>query len=332
MSLLLPRRRLTDPVDVESPAPVASGRSDPDMRLFRRFDREVNKALCRYVHPWIPGLGSIYARQLERQLVLAEADIPLAGLPAAFDGTRLLLITDLHAGPFLSHRALTMALERLLAVQPDLILLGGDLATARLDDVTHERDNLRRLRAPLGVFAVFGNHDYYTRETGRLAAVLGECGIEVLDNRAVALERRGASLALAGLDDIRWGRPDLPRALREARALTPAGPVVLLCHHPDIFFEAVRQDVALVLSGHTHGGQIRLPDRQVLIRMSRFHLDEGLYRCGGSRLVVSRGFGVTGLPLRLGCPPEAVLLTLRQAAADSTGGPAQSPAAGPAAA
>jgi predicted MPP superfamily phosphohydrolase len=95
-----------------------------------------------------------------------------------------------------------------------------------------------------------------------------------------------------------------------------------LAHNPDVLFDAATRGVALVLSGHTHGGQIRIPGLPVLVRMSRYRLDEGHYRSGGTQLVVSRGLGVTGLPIRIACPPEAVLLTLRRAA---TPGPAPIP-------
>jgi hypothetical protein len=130
----------------------------------------------------------------------------------------------------------------------------------------------------------------------------------MLLNDAVVLERGGGRLALCGIDDWNSGRPDLDRALF---ATAGAGPVVLLSHNPDVFFEAARRGVALTLSGHTHGGQVRVPGRGVLVRMSRYRLDEGRYRTGEAEIVVSRGFGVSGLPLRLGCPPEAVFLRLR---------------------
>ncbi|HKQ96336.1 MAG TPA: hypothetical protein VJV75_00530, partial [Candidatus Polarisedimenticolia bacterium] len=144
----------------------------------------------------------------------------------------------------------------------------------------------------------------------RMRAHLEGCGIAVLHNRSVSIAPDGASpLALAGIDDRHAGKPDLDAALG---GVPPGAPVILLSHNPDVLFDAARHGVALVLSGHTHGGQVRIPGLPVLVRMSRYRLDEGQYRTGSTVLVVSRGLGVTGLPIRLFCPPEAVLLTLRR--------------------
>ena len=119
---------------------------------------------------------------------------------------------------------------------------------------------------------------------------------------------RHLALALAGVDDMLVGSPDLDLALRHTEP-----PVILLCHHPDLLFEAARHGVSLMLSGHTHAGQIRIPGFPVLVRQSRYRLDEGRYRYRETELVVSRGIGAVGVPFRLACPPEAVLLTLRGA-------------------
>jgi predicted MPP superfamily phosphohydrolase len=124
----------------------------------------------------------------------------------------------------------------------------------------------------------------------------------------VRIESAGATMRLAGVDDWNVGNPDLDAALA---GCARSEPVVLLSHNPDAAVEAARRGVAAVLSGHTHGGQIRIPGLPVLVRMSRFRLDEGRYRIGDTEVVVSRGLGVVGLPVRVACPPEAVLLTLR---------------------
>jgi len=204
---------------------------------------------------------------------------------------------------------LEQTFDRLSALRPDLILLGGDLTTARIEDFIDAQAAFRRLRAPLGVYAVLGNHDHYTGQARRLRRMLDDCGIETLHNRGLPLHRDGQTLTLAGVDDLLMGQPDLRRALRGAEP-----PVILLSHNPDLFFEAVRAGVALMLSGHTHGAQIRVPGLPVLVRQSRYRLDEGRYRAGETELVVSRGLGATGVPWRAACPPEAVWLTLRPVA------------------
>lgn len=286
---------------------------DPVEGWVRKLERSVSLTLSRKLFPRIPGAALPYDLQVRHGLTVSETEIPIHGLPPALDDLRVLLITDLHAGPFLSPRALRAALDRLLDLAPDVILLGGDLVTCRLEDLSGHLPALRSLRAPLSTFAVLGNHDHYTGLPERLRDRIEGCGVRVLHNEVAYLARGQARLALAGIDDLVKGTPDLDGALAGVGNPTQA-PVILLSHNPDVFPEAARRGVSLVLSGHTHGGQVRVPGLPVLVRMSRFRLDEGRYRLGGSELVVSRGLGVSGLPLRVACPPEACLLTLRCAA------------------
>jgi predicted MPP superfamily phosphohydrolase len=246
-----------------------------------------------------------------RHLTVSEGDFTLRGLPRQLDGLRVLAITDIHAGPFLAISALESALARFLMLAPDLILVGGDVATTSLEEVAPHLQALRALRAPLGTYYVLGNHDHYTKLTDELRRQIEDAGLRVLQNEAVAIERDGGRLLLAGIDDWLVGTPDLRGAVAMARGLDAEAPIVLLSHNPDVFFEAARAGVSLVVSGHTHGGQMRVPGLPVLIRMSRFRLDEGRYRAAGAEIVVSRGLGVSGIPLRTACPPEALLLTLR---------------------
>jgi predicted MPP superfamily phosphohydrolase len=191
-------------------------------------------------------------------------------------------------------------------------LLGGDLVTGRPDELGDVLPALARLVAPLGVFAVVGNHDRYALEVRDLDARLASAGVKLLVNGHVELTRSGDRLVLAGIDDWITGYPDLAAALDGANEHLP---VVLLSHNPDAAFEAATRGVGLVLSGHTHAGQIRVPGLPVLVRMSRYRLDEGRYRTpGGTEIVVSRGIGVVGVPVRIACPPEVVLITLRPGA------------------
>jgi hypothetical protein len=305
---------------------------------FRRLERKGSLWLARHFYPHLPRAHLPYEWQLRpgllrRGLIIAEGDVELAGLPPALDGLRILLITDLHLGPFLSSSGLAAVLDRLSTLDFDLLLYGGDFATSRVEDVTPSLDALRGLRAPLGAFGVLGNHDHYTGEPERLGREIETAGIRLLENRSEVVERNGGALALAGIDDLLMGAPDLERALRDV----PAGlPTILLSHHPDILFDAAERGIPLVLSGHTHGGQIRVPGLPVIVRMSRYRLDEGRYRVargresdpegdpkgkpegdpegrgtGVTEIVVSRGLGAVGVPLRVACPPEVVLLRLR---------------------
>jgi predicted MPP superfamily phosphohydrolase len=271
----------------------------------RRTERSASHLLTRYVYPWVPGIGYPYSRLLDRRLELSEATIAIRGLPEAFADLRILLVTDVHAGPFITRRTMRRTFDRLARVPCDVVLLGGDLASSSVGEIERVGESFRRLRAPLGVWAVLGNHDHYTRQPDAVIRILAGFGIRTLHNRSVALERDGACLSLAGVDDLNLGTPDLDAALAGT-----VPPVILLSHNPDLLFEAARMGVALVLSGHTHAGQIRLPRLPVLVRQSRFRLDQGRYRHRATELVVSRGLGAVGIPFRLNCPPEAVLLRL----------------------
>jgi predicted MPP superfamily phosphohydrolase len=280
---------------------------NPARGWFRRTERAINKFLSHQVFPRVPGMARPYSRALERDLTVSEATLALDRLDDTLAGLRVLLISDFHAGPFLAPEALTRTFDRLLTLEPDLILLAGDFATVRLEEVGPTLPAYQRLSAPLGVYGVLGNHDHYTGDPEALCRMLESTGMEFLHNRSVILGRGEGRLLLAGIDDLLCGEARLDRALEQ----WPAGiPSLLLSHNPDVFPEAAKRGVSLVLAGHTHGGQWRLPGLPVLVRMSRYRLDEGIYKAAASRLVVSRGLGATGLPFRIGCPPEAVLLTL----------------------
>ncbi len=289
---------------------------NPATGWFRRAERRTNNTLSRHVFPRIAGIRWPYGRILERQLMASHAELALADLPEAFFGIRVLLLTDIHTGPFLSRQTLERTFVRLMDLRPDVILLGGDLATTCVAELERVMVCFRRLVAPLGVYAVLGNHDHYTGDPAAIRRLLAGVGIPLLDNTSTRLSRGGASLFLAGVDDLVEGEPRLDEALA---GRPEQGPTLLLSHNPDIFPEAVQRRVSLVLSGHTHGGQIRVPGLPVLVRQSRFRFDEGCFRAGDSQLVVSRGLGATGLPLRIACPPEAVLLTLLPHGQDHVG-------------
>jgi len=281
---------------------------NPVTGWFRSLERWVNYGLSRQIYPRIDGLHRIYDAILRNHLTVSEAEIGIRGLGSGLHGLRVLLISDVHCGPFISPAKLTETFRRIMDLEPDLIVLAGDLATSRVEEFTRCLPAFQELKADHGVYAVLGNHDHYTGDPNRLCREMEDAGIGMLQNRHTVLQRDGDRLALAGIDDLAFGRPDLDQALTGL----PGGlPVVLVSHNPDVFFDAARKKVDLVLSGHTHGGQIRCPGLPVLVRMSRFRLDEGRYEAAGSELVVSRGLGAVGLPFRFACPPEVVLLILR---------------------
>ncbi len=303
------RRTLDPPKAAVSAHPRAH--FDPKSGWFRRIERATSLFLSHEVWPRVPGGSLPYSAILERFLTVAVAEIPIVNLPAPFDGIRVLFLSDIHAGPFLSRGALARVFARLATLEADVVIHGGDLATSNVQEIRHHEDAVGRLTAPLGAFAVYGNHDHYTHDVEEVGRFFESCGVRVLNNDAIAVSRDGARIALAGIDDWNIGRPDLDLAMLRAGEVAPGAPIVLISHNPDASLEASARGVALTLSGHTHGGQVRIPGRPVLVRMSRFRLDEGRFEHHGAHIVVSRGLGVSGIPLRIACAPEALLVTLR---------------------
>ena len=228
----------------------------------------------------------------------------LAGLRAPL---RIAWLTDLHHGQYVRTASVRAWVDAALAEAPDLVLLGGDLVDQRSGADGDEGlvAELARLRAPLGVLAVWGNHDRSRfRRTDVFAEALHGAGIRVLVNEGVAVRD---DLHVAGLDDLRVGRPDL-RATLAARP--DAGATLLLSHNPDVL-PTVPLDVGLTLSGHTHGGQVVLPGVGALYTSSQYG-DRFLsgWVDGPARGYVSRGLGVSSLPVRINCPAELTVLDL----------------------
>ncbi len=286
-----------------APLPPRRHRAEgPLHRLLTRWDGAFGRALARSrVGPWL-------RQRLESELALERVDLRLARAGPGFEGLRVAFLSDLHLGAFAQERDLVRLCERVARWEPDLVCLGGDLVHAHAHEVELLGKALALLQPPLGRYAVPGNHDCHA-DPGlrRWRPYLEAQGVSVLVNQGRRLQRGGDGLWLAGVDDLGRGQPDL------AAALAGAGehePVLLLSHHPDLFHEAAPVGVDLTLSGHTHGGQVRVAGR-ALTRHTRLGLWGGHYEQEGAQLYVGRGAGTSGLPLRLGAPAEVPLITLR---------------------
>lgn len=247
------------------------------------------------------------------RLVVRETRVASARWPRGRAPLRIAVLTDLHVGsPHMTLDQLTRVVARTNAEHPDWIVLLGDFVIHGVmgghfipPEPTAER--LSALRAPFGVTAVLGNHDWWY-DGERIRAALEHAGIRVLENDAVALGPEGARFWAAGLGD-RWTRPvDVRRAL--AKVPDPA-PVVVLTHNPDVFPE-IPARVALTLAGHTHGGQVALPFVGRPIVPSRYgqRYAAGLVVEDGRALFVSPGLGMSLLPVRFGVPPEISIVIL----------------------
>jgi predicted MPP superfamily phosphohydrolase len=248
---------------------------------------------------------------------LVELTLPLRRLPTAWDGVRIAQLSDFHYDDTFSAVPLRKAVAVINRLQPDLVLLTGDFVTvpafsgnrrhaARAIDPCAEI--LEELTSKLGSFACLGNHDVAT-DPAHIVSVLQGRKIQVLRNTSEPLERNGNRLWLAGVDDVLEGSADLDVTLQKI----PSGePVVLMAHEPDFATHVGKYQVDFQLSGHSHGGQIRIPffGAPVLPKLGA-KFPKGLYQVGNLRLYTNVGIGTIVVPVRFDCPPEITLFTLK---------------------
>lgn len=256
-------------------------------------------------------LGAGWATLVEPNWpVVEQVSVALPRLPARLDGLRVAQLSDLHISQYTTAGDIERAARLAMRQSPDLLVLTGDFIWRDVWQYAEQLvEPLRTLRAPLGVYAVLGNHDHW--EGAALAArVLAEAGVTLLVNQAVRLDA-GAPLWLVGLDDVWERKQDMAAALAGA---PEEACKLLLVHEPDYADEASRYPVDLQLSGHSHGGQIHVPGygRPVLPYLGQKY-PAGLYQVSQMALYTNRGIGVISPPVRLNCPPEVTLLTLRAA-------------------
>lgn len=251
---------------------------------------------------------------------LVRFSLPLTRLPTALDGFTIVQLSDLHYDEIFSAIPLRKAVKIVNDLQPDLVVLTGDFVTIPpFSDYLHNAKQgantaeaaaqaAGQLRARQGVFAVLGNHDHDS-DPQRVTTALASRGIQMLRNNSVPIETAGARLWLSGVDDVLVGKPDLDRTLQ---GIPRDEPVVLLAHEPDFADRAAKYPVDLQLSGHSHGGQIRLPvvGAVFLPDLARKY-PWGLHRIGALTLYTNVGLGTIRIPARLNCPPEITLFTLR---------------------
>jgi uncharacterized protein len=251
---------------------------------------------------------------------VVSIEIPLSRLPRSWDGFRIAQLSDLHYDDHFSVVPIRKAIDLVNGLQPDLVVVTGDFVTSPFAGrrslqiqaakaIEPCAQLVAQMRARFGILASLGNHDVAT-DAGHITDVLQSHGISVLRNRSVPLERDGGRLWLSGLDDVLEGKYDLKLALK---GIPQAEPVVLLVHEPD--FAGYVKNVDLQLSGHSHGGQIRFPlvGAPVLPVMGREY-PRGLRRIGPLTLYTNVGIGTIWVPMRLNCPPEVTLITLRATA------------------
>jgi predicted MPP superfamily phosphohydrolase len=287
--------------------PISSNRtarnSVPRRREFRQKDTPLRTLAAGVAQAARAALSEPFLITVEHQPVV------LNKLPPALNGFKIVQLSDLHHSPFTGTEQIERAIEMANRLEPDIVALTGDYISHDRSYAAACAEMVGRLRARYGVYAVLGNHDHWT-DAALITDLFRAEGIHVLVNEGLRFAHGDASFWLAGVDDTMVGLEDLPLAL--------AGSIesemkLLLAHNPIILRRAARAGVDLVLSGHTHGGQIAWRSEKNLSGRPRRRLLKGLGRRGQTQIYVTRGLGTVVLPIRYGCPPEVSLIELRNA-------------------
>jgi predicted MPP superfamily phosphohydrolase len=252
--------------------------------------------------------GYLYANDQAEQLVVERVQIPIKNLKPALEGLRIVQLGDLHLYPFTDIGQVRRAIETANTLAPDLIVLMGDYVTRQAEAVFELVPLLSTLNAKYGVFTIIGNHDIWTN-VDVVRAGLIEAGLSILRNDGLTFSIGRERLYLAGVDDGWIGQPDLAAALAK---LPGDVTTILLAHEPDLADQFSRDGrISLQLSGHTHGGQIRLPGiGAVILPYLGRKYDLGLYQINGMWLYTNRGIGNVTEPVRFNCSPEVTEITL----------------------
>lgn len=270
----------------------------------------------------VSGYGVMFGRHRFR---VEHFDMPVNGLSSSLSRLSVVHLTDIHAGPFMPAEELAEYVEAVNRLKPDLIALTGDFVATRRAEAELCVSALEGLKARYGIFACLGNHDAWSGAEEKLTRLFEASGVRMLRNDAVSIRVGNTAVNVLGIDDLRIGGPDLDRALQVA-GQEPGELRLLLSHRPEVFPQASRKGVDVVLSGHYHGGQVKLGTSPGSLSVARFMTPyaEGLFRlpwravaparnARDSMLFVGRGVGITALPIRINCPPQIAHLTLRKA-------------------
>ncbi len=271
--------------------------------------------------------ASIGAIQKDNYTV-EERTIKLAGLPQEQKGTTMVLISDIHSGPFMDTGLMSNYVEVINSMKPDLIFIPGDMTNSQREEAIPFAKSFRELKAKYGVYATFGNHDYFNDVNYIGDVINNETGIKLLRNEAVLIEVNGKPFSIMGTEDTKdsggKSNPVIAKYITqtvekaniifgEKKVDSANVPKILLAHKPYVFDDVSDLNFDLMLSGHTHGGQVvffKFGDINLSIAATVHKYISGLYHNEGKYLYVSRGIGTVGLPLRFNCPPEITKITL----------------------
>jgi predicted MPP superfamily phosphohydrolase len=273
---------------------------DPQAGLDRRYFLQVGVGSLVAAPLIISGYGAVYA---SKALEVREHSLRFGR------SLRVVQLSDIHAGIYMTREEIRRIVDRVIALQPDLFVLTGDYISNSMKFLPGCVEEMARVRARYGTFASMGNHDHWYGDPAEILTAFRQRQITFLLNDHRLIQTEQGPLAVAGIDDLISGRPDLEAALA---GLDSVVPTILLSHRPEIFPRASEHGISLTLSGHYHGGQIalRLPGVTLSISHLWTPYPEGMYRLKDCHLYVSRGIGTTFTPVRLNARPEVTLFRL----------------------
>ncbi len=240
-------------------------------------------------------------------LEIEEVEISLKRLPKKLDGLKLVHLSDIHHSPFTGLEHIEKAIKIANEVEPDMFVLTGDYVSHETEYVEPVAKVLGNLESEYGTFACLGNHDHWT-DAEAVTKSLRDNAIKVLINEGFRFTAKDVSFWLCGVDDHMVKQTDVNAALHGS---FPDEMKMLLAHNPVIIRQAVKYGIDVMFSGHTHGGQIKIRDKEKKILAHRRKLTSGLHERKGTQIYITRGIGTVVLPVRYQCPPEISLITLK---------------------
>ena len=246
---------------------------------------------------------------------LTSATFEIPNLHEALDGFTIGLISDIHSSIFMTKREMDAYVQLLNSLHTDLIVIPGDFVNSLTEEVYPFAEAFSNLKAPHGIFGVMGNHDFFAPRPDIVAREVDGCGVRMLRNDRAIIERNGGTFLLIGIDDTGRAMSAAEKMDTALGSFSHDIPRVLLCHRPYYLQQAADRNIDLVLSGHTHGGQIvlgQIGDIRIAPASLASKYVWGRYKIANTHMYISRGIGTVGLPIRINCPPEITSIVLRR--------------------
>ena len=246
---------------------------------------------------------------------ITERTVRIKNLPDEFKGFTIGLMSDIHSSVFMTKDEMVTYATALNGLKTDIIFVPGDFVNSQTEEVYPCAEAFSELRAPYGVYGCLGNHDYFA-DVEEVAKRIDACGVKLLRNDALKIQKGTSFINLIGVDDIPMSGSPEPYLQRALSSVQNPNPRILLCHKPYYLDSFAAHNIDLTLAGHTHGGQVvfaRIGNLTVSPASLFSKYVWGLYKSGESQMYVTRGIGTVGVPIRINCPPELTKITLQPA-------------------